>query len=110
MKLNKELKSATRKKNTTHTASAITKGSTNGQSAAVGKTGSSKSVTIQAKIDVGFGNTLYMRGEGRGLSWNRGVPLTCVNRSTWQWTGAQPTNVPMYGGYPPPVPNDLSTP
>jgi hypothetical protein len=46
-----------------------------------------KSVTIQAKINVGFGNTLYLRGEGRGLSWNQGIPLTCVDNSTWQWSG-----------------------
>src|SRR5436853_2805391 len=86
MKLTKEVKSSTRKKNTTHTASAVTKTVANGQSAAVGKTGSSKSVTIQAKIDVGFGNTLYLRGEGEGLSWNQGIPLTCVDGSTWQWS------------------------
>jgi hypothetical protein len=36
---------------------------------------------------VGFGNSLYLRGEGHGLSWNQGVPLTCVDGSTWQWTG-----------------------
>jgi hypothetical protein len=44
-------------------------------------------VTIQARIDVGFGNALYLRGEGKGLSWDHGVPLTCVDSSTWQWTG-----------------------
>jgi len=45
-----------------------------------------RTVTIEAKIDVGFGNTLYLRGEGRGLSWDRGIPLTCVDGSTWKWT------------------------
>jgi hypothetical protein len=44
-------------------------------------------VTIEAKIDVGFGNALYLRGEGRGLSWTQGVPLTCVDGKTWKWTG-----------------------
>src|SRR5262245_29612794 len=44
-------------------------------------------VTIEAKIDVGFGNTLYLRGEGLGLSWTQGVPLTCVDGKTWKWTG-----------------------
>jgi hypothetical protein len=48
---------------------------------------SGKPVTIEAKIDVGFGNTLYLRGEGLGLSWNQGVPLTCVDGKTWKWTG-----------------------
>jgi len=48
---------------------------------------SAKPVTIEAKIDVGFGNTLYLRGEGVGLSWTKGVPLTCVDGTTWKWTG-----------------------
>lgn len=46
-----------------------------------------KPVTIEAKIDVGFGNMLYLRGEGLGLSWSQGVPLTCVDGKTWKWTG-----------------------
>jgi hypothetical protein len=48
---------------------------------------SAKPVTIEAKIDVGFGNALYLRGEGLGLSWTQGVPLTCVDGKTWKWTG-----------------------
>lgn len=48
---------------------------------------SAKPVTIEAKIDVGFGNTLYLRGEGLGLSWSHGIPLTCVDGKTWKWTG-----------------------
>jgi len=43
--------------------------------------------TIQAKIGVGFGNNLFVRGQGAGLSWDRGVPLTCVDGRTWQWSG-----------------------
>jgi hypothetical protein len=46
-----------------------------------------KPVTIEAKIDVGFGNTLYLRGEGLDLSWSHGIPLTCVDGKTWKWTG-----------------------
>ncbi|HXT13730.1 MAG TPA: hypothetical protein VN873_19425 [Candidatus Angelobacter sp.] len=48
---------------------------------------SAKPVTIEAKIDVGFGNALYLRGEGTGLSWSQGIPLTCVDGKTWKWTG-----------------------
>jgi hypothetical protein len=49
---------------------------------------SSAQVTmIKAKIDVGFGNNLFVRGQGAGLSWERGVPLTCVDGQTWQWSG-----------------------
>ena len=48
---------------------------------------SAKPVTIEAKIDVGFGNMLYLRGEGVGLSWTKGIPLTCVDGKTWKWIG-----------------------
>ncbi len=47
----------------------------------------SKTVTIEAKVDVGFGNTLFLRGEGQGLSWNQGIPLTCVGGAMWKWSG-----------------------
>jgi len=38
---------------------------------------------IVAQIDVGFGNTLYVRGEGAGLSWEKGVPLDCIADDQW---------------------------
>jgi len=40
--------------------------------------------TIVAKVDVGFGNTLYIRGEGPGLSWEKGVLLENVSSDTWK--------------------------
>ena len=40
--------------------------------------------TITANIDIGFGNALYVRGEGAGLSWDRGTLMTCVTDSQWQ--------------------------
>jgi hypothetical protein len=43
--------------------------------------------TIDVKLDVGFGNAVYLRGNGAGLSWERGVPLACVNSATWRWSG-----------------------
>lgn len=39
--------------------------------------------TISAAIDVGFGNTLYLRGDGPGLSWDEGVPMECVADDKW---------------------------
>ena len=42
--------------------------------------------TIEAHVDVGFGNQLYVRGQGAGLSWERGVPLKNVDPTTWQWS------------------------
>ncbi|HXQ79775.1 MAG TPA: hypothetical protein VN775_00590 [Opitutaceae bacterium] len=41
-------------------------------------------VTITAKIDVGFGNALFVRGSGAGLSWAKGTPLVCVSNDTWR--------------------------
>jgi hypothetical protein len=40
--------------------------------------------TITAEIDIGFGNALYLRGEGAGLSWDKGVLMNCVSDSQWQ--------------------------
>ena len=44
------------------------------------------STKITATIDVGFGNTLYIRGEGPGLSWDRGLPMDCVADDEWTIT------------------------
>ncbi|MGC3958460.1 MAG: hypothetical protein QM813_11125 [Verrucomicrobiota bacterium] len=41
-------------------------------------------VTIEAKIDVGYGNNLFVRGQGGGLSWDRGLPLQNVDFKTWR--------------------------
>ena len=38
---------------------------------------------ITANVDVGFGNTLYVRGDGPGLNWDEGKPLDCVGDSLW---------------------------
>ena len=41
---------------------------------------------IEAKINVGLGNHLFIRGQGDGLSWFEGVPLNCVDATTWVWS------------------------
>jgi hypothetical protein len=43
---------------------------------------------VVARIDVGFGNLLFIRGEGPGLSWDRGVPMDCVASDQWTWSTA----------------------
>ena len=45
--------------------------------------------TIEAEIDVGFGNTLFIRGQGAGLSWQKSLPLTCAGGTTWVWSTNQ---------------------
>jgi hypothetical protein len=42
--------------------------------------------TIIANFDVGFGKSLYVRGEGPGLSWNQGVLMECVAPDQWKAT------------------------
>ena len=44
----------------------------------------SVATTITAKIDIGFGNLLYLRGEGPGLSWDKGIVMACVCDNEWQ--------------------------
>lgn len=41
---------------------------------------------VEAKLEVGAGNALFIRGEGGGLSWHRGQPLRRVDPQTWVWT------------------------
>jgi membrane protein involved in colicin uptake len=38
---------------------------------------------IIARVDVGFGNTLYVRGEGAGLSWEKGTALKNITPYEW---------------------------
>jgi hypothetical protein len=41
---------------------------------------------ITARIDIGFGNHLYVRGTGPGLSWDRGIAMDCVGTGLWTTT------------------------
>ena len=85
MKSIKGMKNGSRKKAAAETGTETTKSIVTKPSN--GHSSTNKPITIEAKIDVGFGNTLYLRGEGTGLNWNHGVPLTCVDESTWKWSG-----------------------
>jgi hypothetical protein len=40
---------------------------------------------VATRIDVGYGNALFIRGQGAGLSWDRGLPLQCVESAIWIW-------------------------
>ena len=44
---------------------------------------------IAARIDVGMGNALFIRGQGDGLSWEKGTQLECKDASTWVWSSRQ---------------------
>ncbi len=41
---------------------------------------------IRAKVNVGWGNQLFIRGEGADLSWNQGQAMQNVNDNEWEWT------------------------
>jgi hypothetical protein len=41
---------------------------------------------VTARLDVGWGNALFIRGQGDGLSWDKGTPLVCADASTWTWS------------------------
>ena len=80
-------KKATNKKAAPKTAKKTTKKATN-------KTAPAKKVTpkavqltrITARVDVGFGNQLYIRGEGGGLDWEQGIIMENISPYEWQFT------------------------
>jgi hypothetical protein len=43
-------------------------------------------VTVEAHVDVGFGNALFIRGIGARLGWDAGQPMTCLERAIWVWS------------------------
>mgnify|MGYP002780879841 CR=1 FL=1 len=48
---------------------------------------------------IGIGNKLFVRGEGPGLSWEKGVPLQFVSIGKWRWETAdatEPLTVKLY--------------
>lgn len=45
--------------------------------------------TIIARVDVGFGNSLYIRGSGAGLSWEKGIQLDNVSPYEWIFASTQ---------------------
>jgi hypothetical protein len=42
--------------------------------------------TIIAQIDIGFGNILYVRGSGGGLSWDQGLAMENATADQWKIT------------------------
>ena len=45
-----------------------------------------KKTVIVAKIDVGWGNSIYLRGVGGGLSWDVGVLMDNLKKDEWTWS------------------------
>lgn len=48
--------------------------------------------TVIAKIDAGFGNELYIRGNSSGLKWDAGVAMENKSTDEWVWTSTAVTS------------------
>jgi len=40
---------------------------------------------LLATAYIGIGNRLFIRGDGPGLTWEKGVPLQFVSIGKWRW-------------------------
>lgn len=49
------------------------------------KCASKKITRIIAKINVGWGNSLFIRGAGAELNWDKGVAMQCISEDEWLW-------------------------
>ncbi len=45
--------------------------------------------TIIAKIDVGYGNQLFIRGNGANLNWDHGIAMDNVTRNEWSLSSSE---------------------
>jgi len=55
------------------------------------KSSHTSNVEVVAKADIGWGNTLYIRGEGASLNWDQGQAMQ-HNGSEWTWKGTTNPN------------------
>jgi len=52
---------------------------------AVSSTSSDGATRLLATAYIGIGNKLFIRGDGPGLSWDKGVPMQFVSIGKWGW-------------------------
>jgi hypothetical protein len=41
---------------------------------------------IIANVNVGWGNAVFLRGEGGSLCWSIGQPMECIGEDKWIWS------------------------
>lgn len=58
---------------------------TSGGSVAEGMLTSDGATRLLVTAYIGIGNRLFIRGDGPGLSWDKGVPLQFVSIGKWRW-------------------------
>ena len=56
------------------------------ETAAKKETAVSAITIVIAKVDVGYGNSLYIRGEGANLSWEKGILMENAGDDEWSWS------------------------
>jgi|GEM_PF-1268128 len=49
------------------------------------KTSKGKKTQVVSNVNVGFGNSLFIRGSGAGLSWDQGLEMRCTGDDQWSW-------------------------
>lgn len=54
------------------------------------KVGAIDLMRVVVKYDVGFSNSLYIRGQGGGLSWEKGIELRNTAPDEWVWESSAP--------------------
>lgn len=62
-------------------------------------TSSDGATRLLATAYIGIGNKLFIRGDGPGLSWDKGVPMQFVSIGKWGWfthDAAGPVSVKLY--------------
>ncbi|MDR2779011.1 MAG: hypothetical protein LBB16_01850 [Puniceicoccales bacterium] len=82
LKTNTEKIAIKKATNTGYTSKTSTTKATNSDT---DKKNNKVSVKVTAKIDIGFGNRLYIRGDGCGLSWKKGIEMKYIDDNCWQW-------------------------
>lgn len=55
-----------------------------------------KKTKVKIKFDVGFENKLFIRGEGAGLSWDKGTLLKNVGSDEWTWETSKSFNTAQF--------------
>lgn len=55
-------------------------------SGAASATKAKAATKVVAHVDVGWGNKLFIRGEGPGLNWNQGIEMKNTGPNQWEWT------------------------
>ncbi|NPV38026.1 MAG: hypothetical protein HPY78_01965 [Brevinematales bacterium] len=63
--------------------------STNGTSGTTTNTNTTATTTVKATYDVGYGNTMYIRGSVAPLSWDKGIAMTWTTGNVWTWSTTQ---------------------